>query len=384
METDARIEEGLRHARRLGEVGVQVAAYLNGELIVDAWTGTADPHGTGRLVDGDTLFSTFSVTKGVTAAALAVLAERGEIDYDARVTDYWPEYGKNGKGNTTVRDAASHRAGIPRMPDGVTPEQMCDWDFMVAAIEDMTPVFEPGTTNGYHTLDWGWLMGHIVERADSKGRPFAQFVRDELLDPLGIRDIYLGIPDSEIPRVADVLIPFPPEPVPLEIYEASMPVNVAPGTIFNRKELRQSVSPGAGGIMSARATARLFAMLACHGELDGVRLLSEDLVMSLAEPRDDHEATDETLGMPVMVGARGFWLGGGPPMAYPVVGDGPHVLCSPGAGGSIAWADLDNGLAVAIHHNMMHPLQMFSYDPEENPFYKLADAVREVAAEVAR
>jgi CubicO group peptidase (beta-lactamase class C family) len=90
MDADARIEDGLRHARRLGEVGVQVAAYLNGELIVDAWTGTADPAGSGRMVDGDTLFTAFSVTKGVTSTALAVLAERGIVDYDQPVTDFWP------------------------------------------------------------------------------------------------------------------------------------------------------------------------------------------------------------------------------------------------------------------------------------------------------
>jgi CubicO group peptidase (beta-lactamase class C family) len=381
MDVDERIDEGLRHARRLGEVGVQVAAYHHGELIVDAWTGTADPAGSGRLVDGDTLFTAFSVTKGVTSTALAVLAERGLVDYDTPVTDLWPEYGQNGKERTTVGDAASHRAGIPRMPGGVTPEQTCDWEFMVRALETAVPVFEPGTTNAYHTLNWGWLVGEIVRRADPQGRPLDVFVREEVLGPLGIRDVYLGVPDSELGRVAPVLIPAPPAPAPIELYEASMPLAVAPGTIFNRTDVRQSVNPGAGGIMSARAIARLFAMLANRGELDGVRLLSEDLVLSFAEPRPDAESTDETLGAPVMVGGRGYWLGGPSPYAYPIVGKGPRVLCSPGAGGSIAWADLDTGLSGAILHNMMHPEQMFSPDPDVNPFMRLADAVRDVAAD---
>jgi len=164
VDTDERIAEGLRHARRLGEVGVQVAAYLDGELIVDAWTGTADPAGSGRLVDGDTLFSVFSVTKGVTATALALLVERGIVSYEAPVTDYWPEYGNNGKAGTTVADVMSHRAGIPRMPNAVTPEQICDWDYMVKAVEAAAPVFEPGTTNAYHTLIWAWQAGEIVRR----------------------------------------------------------------------------------------------------------------------------------------------------------------------------------------------------------------------------
>jgi CubicO group peptidase (beta-lactamase class C family) len=378
---DSRIEEGLLHARSLGEVGVQVAAYLDGELIVDAWIGTADPAGSGRLVDASTLFTAFSVTKGVTAAALGVLVERGIVDYDARVTDFWPEYGQHGKERTTVGDVTSHRAGMPAMPRAVTPEQMCDWDYMVSELEAGQPVFEPGTTNAYHTLNWGWLVGEIVRRADPAGRPVNQFVREEVLEPLGITDIYLGIPADKLWRVAPVLVPGPPAPAALELYEASMPLAVAPGTVFNRADVRQSVNPGAGGIMSARATARLFAMLANRGQLDGTRLLSEDLVRSFAEPRPDPLATDETLGVPVMVGGRGYWLGGPSPAAYPIVGKGPAVLCSPGAGGSIAWADLDTGLSAAILHNMMHPEQMFSGDPDVNPFMRLADAIREVAAQ---
>lgn len=379
MITDPRIDEGIAHARRLGEVGVQAAAYLDGEPIVDTWAGSADPAGSGRMVDGDTLFSAFSVTKGITAALVARLVELGQLDYEARVVDYWPEYGANGKQDTTVRDALSHRAGIPRMPDGVTPEQMCDWDFMTASLERAAPVFAPGTANAYHTLNWGWLVGEIARRADPQRRPFDVLLRDELLDPLGIADVHLGVPDDKLWRVAPVLIPKPPEPAPVELYEASMPLAVVPGTVFNRRELRQSVSPGAGGIMTARGIARLFSLLARHGELDGTRLLSEELVLSLAEPRDDAGADDQTLGVPVLVGARGFWLGGPPPTAYPAAGNGERILCSPGAGGSIAWTDLDTGLSAAILHNMMHPDEMFSPDPDVNPFLRLSDAIRAVA-----
>lgn len=381
MGIDPRIEAGLAHARSLGEVGVQVAAFLDGELLVDAWTGTADPAGSGRLVDGETLFTAFSTTKGVTASLAARLVELGQLDYEAPIIDYWPEYGAEGKASTTVRDALAHRAGVPRMPDGVTPEQMCDWRYMVSRMERAKPDFEPGTTNAYHTLNWAWLIGELICRADPQRRSFPRILREELLDPLGIDDIYLGLPEEKFWRVAPVLVPKPPEPAPVELYEASMPLAVVPSTIFNRSDIRQSVNPGAGGIMTARAVARLFAMLAGKGELDGNRLLSEELAWSLAERRDDAEADDQTLGAPVLVGARGFWLGGPTPIAYPVVGDGDHVLCSPGAGGSIAWADLDTGLSVAILHNMMHPEEMFSPDDAVNPFIRLADAVRDVAAD---
>jgi CubicO group peptidase (beta-lactamase class C family) len=154
----------------MGEVGIQVAAYLGEELVVDAWTGVADTV-TGRPVEGSTPFPVFSVTKAVTATALHIQAERGLVDYNAPVGAYWPEYAANGKGKTTVRDGLMHRGGIPQMPEGVTPELMCDCDWMVHQIETYNPWFEPGTTNAYHVLVWGWLIGEIVRRTDPTHRP---------------------------------------------------------------------------------------------------------------------------------------------------------------------------------------------------------------------
>ena len=115
------------------EVGVQVAAYHRGRLVVDAWGGVADP-ATGRKVDGDTLFNVYSVTKAVAATAVHLLVDRDRLDYDAPLARYWPEYAAHGKGKTSVRDVLTHRAGIPQMPAGMTPERMCDWDWMTRAI----------------------------------------------------------------------------------------------------------------------------------------------------------------------------------------------------------------------------------------------------------
>jgi CubicO group peptidase (beta-lactamase class C family) len=113
-----------------GEIGLQVAAYLNGELAVDVWGGLADET-TGRRVEGDTLFPVFSATKAVTATALHIQAERGLIDYDQPIAHYWPEFAAQGKDKARVRDALTHRTGIPLMPEGVSPAQMCDFDWMV-------------------------------------------------------------------------------------------------------------------------------------------------------------------------------------------------------------------------------------------------------------
>lgn len=378
---DERIQQALEHALALGEIGVQVAAYLNGELIVDSWAGTADP-ATEKPVDGSTLFSAFSVTKAITATALHLQAERELIEYDQPVASYWPGFAAHGKQAITVRQVLSHRSGIPQMPAGVGPEQMCDWDWMVHGIEQMTPLFTPGTTNAYQSLIFGWIVGEIVRRTDPERRSFDRYVREELLEPLGIEDIYLGVPDRELARVAPVIAAAPPPPNPDPRIDSIMPTAVFTGPIWNRRDIRQSVGPGAGGIMSARDAARFFAMLAGKGELDGVRLLSEERLRWCTQPRDDAYAPDPTRPAWAWVGQGGYWLGGDSPPAWPVVGAGTQILCHPGAGGSIGWADMDTGLAVAILHNgMQDAATMSSTDPAHNPFLMLADAVRAVASD---
>src|SRR5690606_13622960 len=125
------------------EIGIQVAAYVDGESVVNVVAGTLEPNGD-RKVDEMTLFNVFSVSKAVAATALHLQAERGRIAYDDLVTKFWPEYGAHGKQDTTVLDVLSHRAGTPQMPEGVTPEQMCDWDYMVGQMAGLTPISEPG------------------------------------------------------------------------------------------------------------------------------------------------------------------------------------------------------------------------------------------------
>lgn len=376
--TDPRITAGLEQALELGEVGIQVAAYLGDELIVDAWAGVADRE-PDRAVDGDTLFCPFSVTKAVTATALHIQAERGLVEYQARVAEYWPEYAAHGKGETTVRDALTHRAGIPAMPDGVTPELMCDWDWMVEQTAALEPLFTPGRTNAYHSLIWGWIIGEIVCRTDPEGRDLGRFVEEEICQPLGIDDLYLGLPRSELPRVAPLITDDspPPDTHPLA---GTMPLAVhASAPVHNREDVMEACIPGAGAIMTARGGARMFAMIANGGELDGVRLLSEQRLRSLCVPRDDPYSPDARSGGLSWIGRGGYHLGGASPPANPLVGSGPYILHHPGAGGSIGWADLDAGLAAAICHNHMHG----EWALETNPFQGIADAVRAVAADMA-
>ncbi len=356
------------------EVGVQVAAYRGGKLVVDTWGGLADPD-TGRKVDGDTLFNTYSVTKAVAATALHVQAERGLIDYDAPIVKYWPEYGAHGKERTTVRDALTHRACVPQMPDGVTPEMMCDWSAMTRAIADLKPLAEPGTKTLYLSMTFGWIIGELVRRTDPRGRSLGQFVREEIAAPLGIADLWIGIPDAVVPRVAkqvDAMVPVPPEYLP-PLFLASMPAAVAlHPSVFERPDVRRAEVAGVGGIFTACGEARFWAMLANGGELDGVRLLSRERVASFSTPRANAEEPDPVMfGIPIPISVGGFWLGG----PYPPVcsARNPRAICHPGQGGSIGWADPDLNLAVAICHNrLFNPTSL-----EEDAILVVANAVRE-------
>lgn len=374
---EPRVAAALRHAIELGEVGIQVAAYLDGRLIVSAFAGLAD-RDSGRPVDAETLFPVFSVTKGVTATALHLQAERGRLDLRDPVARHWPEFARHGKVATTVRDALSHRAGIPQMPPGVTPERMADWRWMVRGIEEMTPLFPPGSANAYHVLIWGWLIGELVRRTDPAHRPFARFVREELLAPLGITDLYLGVPPSQIPRVARLI---GGNVLPGGDPCGTMPTPVFPGSdVHNLPVVQRCCDPGAGAICTAEAMARFFAMLANGGELEGVRLLSAARVRSFTEFRDDPHDPDKILPIPVWFGANGFWLGGEPNASSPLVGESRNIIYSPGAGGSLAWADLDNRLAVAICHNEMDAAGQAMFNGTEHPFAAIVDVIRDIAA----
>jgi len=260
------------------EVGLQVAVYLGEEQIVDAWSGLADET-SGRCVDGDTLFTAWSTTKGFLATCVHLLAERGKLDYDVPIAQYWPEFAANGKARATVRHALMHMVGVPQMPTNVTPEMMMDWDAMCEAIASATPIWEPGTKAGYHAWTFGWLLGEIVRLVD--GRPIAQFAREELCEPLGIHDFYLGIPNSVASRVATLRQS--PEHLAgalavTGLANQVMPPQVTTAEVVNRPDFRRAAIPGGGGIMNARAIARHYAMLANGGTLAGVRLLSPERI----------------------------------------------------------------------------------------------------------
>src|SRR5213082_2132301 len=182
------------------ERGLQVAAYKNGEQVVDAVAGVADP-ATGRKVESSTPFYCYSVVKAAASTITHILVERGLFGYDTPVVEVWPEFGAHGKEKVTVRHVLSHTAGVPGIPLTTTIEDLCDWDKMCAAIADEELWWEPGTKIGYHAYTFGYLVGEVVRR--STGKPISRVLRDLVSGPLGVADeLYFGMPRSEQPRLA--------------------------------------------------------------------------------------------------------------------------------------------------------------------------------------
>ena len=344
------------------ELGLQLAAYRHGELVVDTWTGVAD-RASRRPVDGDTLFTIFSASKAITATCVHLLAERGQLDYGAPIARYWPAFARAGKERATVGDALSHRAGVPQLPPGVTPEQFCDWEGMCAFLAAEPPTWPPGTQSAYHAFTYGWILGELVRRAD--GRPIADFVRDELGRPLGSPDFYFGIPDAVEPRVATVEWASEPPAVPAEpgsLADRALPA--ATVEWFNRADVRRAAIPGAGGITSARWLARHYAALI--GAVDGVRLLPAARVAAATALQT--EETDLVLGGPVRK-ALGYWLRGAPDSS---MGRSPSAFGHPGGGGSIGFADPEQGLAVGFTKTLLTRAR----DPSQNHTLHVMEQLR--------
>jgi CubicO group peptidase (beta-lactamase class C family) len=330
------------------ERGLQVAAYQDGELVVDAWAGDTDAT-SGQPVDGDSLFTVFSCSKGITATVIHLLAERGQLDYDDPIATYWPEFAANGKEGVTVRHALTHTAGIPETPRGVG---IANWDAMCRAIAEMTPQWEPGTQSGYHSLTFGWILGELARRV--AGRPIERIVAEDIAQPLGTTSLYFGIPDDVESRVAAL------ENDPDTVSEAA----ASTPALFNRSETRRAVIPAGGGIMNARSLAQHYAALVGDG-IGGVRLLPPERVRAATALQ--FEGRDIILDVPSRKGL-GYFLG----RHTSPMGERVAAFGHPGHGGSIGFADPEYRFAFALTKNrLVFPA------PGESTANRVANAVRD-------
>ncbi|MFI0895627.1 serine hydrolase domain-containing protein [Streptomyces sp. NPDC020983] len=336
-----------------GDTGAALCVYVDGEPVVDLWGGLADP-AADRAWERDTLQLVYSATKGAVATAAHMLAERGALDLDAPVADYWPEFAANGKGRIPVRWLLSHRAGLVTLDEPLPLADALAWTPMAEALAAQKPQWTPGTAHGYHGRTFGWLVGEVVRRVS--GRTPGRFFAEEIAAPLGGLDFFIGLPPAERARVSVMSYPepqvdlasLPPESLPAEIRDAVAlwkdPQSLAnrayavtdPAAVdFGSPEVQAAEIPSSNGIGTARALARMYAALI--GEVDGVRLLSPETVA--AATVEQSAGPDLVMGLPSRFGS-GFML---PTLLSPLTG--PAAFGHAGRGGSLAFADPGRRLA---------------------------------------
>ena len=323
---DANFENG-------ADVGASFCATVDGETVVDLWGGYADADKT-RNWEKDTVANVYSTTKTMTALTALLIADRGELDFDAPVAKYWPEFAAGGKADIKVSHLMSHSAGLSGWKEPMAKEDLYDWEKCTALLAAQTPFWEPGSAPGYHAVTQGYLVGEVIRRIT--GRTVGTVFREEIAGPLGA-DFHIGLPASEDGRVAD-LIP-PPVGATISVNaEDPLPQNVATNPDIDvlatrTRAWRGAEIPAAGGTSNARAVAEIHTILANGGIAKGRRFLSEAGCRKALELQV--EGTDLILGIPVRYG-MGFGLPGG---MVPL--PNPNSLFWGGYGGSLIIIDMD-------------------------------------------
>ena len=183
------------------DVGASVAVVLDGAFVVDIWGGSKQPDGS-EPWERDTIVNVFSTTKTMTALCALILADRGELDFDAPVARYWPEFAAAGKERIEVRHLLGHTAGLSGWDEPLTPEDLADWERCTSLLAAQAPWWEPGTRSGYHAVTQGYLVGELVRRIT--GVSLGQFFRETVAEPLGA-DFHIGLPEEADPRVVPLI-----------------------------------------------------------------------------------------------------------------------------------------------------------------------------------
>ena len=368
VEIDGFVAAGFERVREVfaanfardNEVGAGVCVYLDGRPVVDLWGGVAD-RDSGRAWAGDTLQLVYSVTKAMASTCAHVLAQRGELDVDAPVSSYWPEFAAQGKQRVPVRWLLSHRVGLPALDKPVPVTDALAWDPVVEALARQRPFWEPGTRHGYHAQTFGFLVGEVVRRIS--GRTIGRFFAEEIARPNGI-EFWIGLP-AELESKVSTLIELPVErarpdtdlsnlsPGLREMIVAFTDPNslsmrafglTEPSYDINSHAVHAAELPATNGIGTARGIARFYAGLI--GEVDGRRILAEETVRAALV--EQSIGMDEILKRPTRFGVGymmsidgGFALGG------------PTSFGHPGRGGAVGFADPQRGIAFGYAPNRM-------------------------------
>ena len=352
------LEQQLKRAPAGG--GAAVTVFHRGEQVVDIHGGEREE---GKPWTSDTLSVSFSTTKGVVSTLLHRLVDQGFLDYEDLVAKHWPEFAQNGKEGITVRNLLCHQAGLYDIRNLVdSAERMLDWEYMTRQLAAAAPAHRPGEYSAYHALTYGWLVGEVIQRVT--GRELSDLVQKEIAEPLELDGLFIGVPEDHIDKVA--LLVFPSERIeriqklrepvrqmqraldlirfPIDIgrlVSALEPPDVETFDWSARDTVRACI-PAANGVFTARSLAKMYAVLAAGGELDGYKLVSENTLRRATEIQT--RKMDKVVPFP-MHWRLGYHR------AATTRGNPPRGFGHYGFGGSGAWADPDNELAVALTLN---------------------------------
>ncbi|MEU9450573.1 serine hydrolase domain-containing protein [Streptomyces sp. NPDC048277] len=353
-------EAFLRNFEVLGDRGAAVAVYRDGHRVVDLWAGARDFDGDAGAApwERDTAQIVRSATKGVAAAVLLLLRQRGELDLDAPVGAYWPEFKAAGKERTLVRHLLAHRAGVPVLDRPLTPAEAADPGLGAAAVAAQAPVWEPGTDHGYHAQTYSWLTGELVRRVT--GRSVGEWIADGIAGPVGA-ELWLGLPEAEqarVGRVGPVEAPGTAGALRTRPKRAVSEAYADPGSLTRRAfgaisplpdendpGYRAAALPASNGIATADGLARFYASLI--GEVDGGTRLFTPETMELARA-EQSAGPDRVLVVATRFGL-GYMLHGS---ASPLLS--PASFGHPGRGGALGFADPESGISFGYVTNGFH------------------------------
>ncbi len=336
------------HGSRFG--GGALAVYLDGEPVVDVWTGYADRRGRVPWT-ADSASMVFSATKGMASTVIHRFVDRGLIDYDVPVAHYWPEFGANGKAGITVRQMMRHQAGLSALR-GASRQDLLNHELMERRLAAARPGYAFGRS-AYHALTYGWLLSGLARAVTGKG--MRQLIREELADPLGTDGLHLGRPPADAPTTPAQII-MPQTALQNPVFNAVAPMIAAipraagfssmyfPGVKAVAQgdiPLLDAEIPAANGVATARGLARMYGALANGGRIDGTQFLSPELTAGLVGRRSSRPDGNLVIPLSFHLGYHQLPLG-----LVPGFG---HV----GLGGSVGWADPDSGLAIGFVHNRL-------------------------------
>ena len=357
-------QEFERNFQERGEVGASVCVTVQGQTVVDLWGGQANA-GSNTPWKEDTVSVVFSSTKGATALCAHILASRGQLDLDAPVATYWPEFAQSGKENIPVKMLLSHQAGLPAVRETLPDGAYADWDLIVNALAKEEPFWEPGTRNGYHALTFGWLVGEVVRRVS--GKSLGTFFKDEVAGPLGL-DFWIGLPEDKESQVAPMIAaePNPESPFFREIATPGSMQSIVLLNMggymgaepqFDTRAAHAAEIGGAGGVTNGRGLAGMYEPLALGGKKDSVELVNPETLARMGRVASS-TGKDAVLVMPTR-----FALGYMKTMdnRKEPAGVQDSVLVSEaafghvGAGGSFGFADPPAAMSFGYTMNRMGP-----------------------------